>query len=1065
MTDWDAFTALASSLVRNYSDSSLKRCLIFLDSRILDELTLKDRLLIRTGVTSTQFGRDLCFAKLFSQILKSKPKLFLTAPESARKAYFALITFLFSAKIADTLTLTEDEKPVEQAVTTESISPEKKQVVFTQKAQPFGDLLAKQNQSSSDEERAKLEVVLDERVQKLSLLRAKLQNVVHLAQNLPKELPTYIQPAKYPDKWQKFFESIEVILAEQNNASETFVDGEAFQRWISDKEGGVQRALAAISKIACLQALEGAICDFRNSSTSLPKALSLLHVEGFLSVVEEKILEGVEDQQIRLNIQQQKEKIAEIAEFQKQEAESIKAKQGHILQKLFSAQLLVYTDIPNEVQRLTSGHFEAAAIDNVVLTDDVVTEYKQQILGFYEKTLSGLESLVTAAKERGRKIDEMAQYAKVFFVITEPAKRFKDLQVDYLALESKVKKCILRNQDVVKGSYAENEAALQSCYESYLDIKANMPQEIDALIQKAQGSEQRSEDDKSAIKRRLFEIFWNISPYLDLMESFQDMRRMLTDEIKEAERKFYSGDLTSAELLEVCQEMPYEHDVVKLRNEITHRSARLKDLRDELLRLLREVQKTRRFLEVAEVRSEKVYSDMLLHQASVCAILADVENPFKAFSKAETKDDINLVFRNFWIRIEDVQPQVEKAQVEALPIIQKASSAIKGVFLKTLDSLEEAISLKSGSRPQLVLQREKELNFMPQEQLFNGIVSAMHSLEKSYSYATPFSLFMLVQEHKVRLKMFQEAAILDAQIDETMAFAKAMQYVKTFEEERVDIILEAFERQHIVEEGARSLDSLQNAWALYLERMHRASRLVEDEIFLDIGLLDRRALMDVDQNELNKTLRLAITRANKHIYEARYGILANLQGIVANESLRKKTLDTVKNGLEKWSKTVVDESKSTDWLLEHLRNYCHLLFDAKLIQGSTAKVLLPRCLDFMNQLRSFANYLEEALQAKRTKHIAEWGRQWIPECHAMRCEIECFEPEEESAQAFSPLLKKIYGIVDQIPERAELDLESYKKELEADLLEIDALKSDPKKEQPFIYIPGYLAFFDVREPS
>ena len=53
--------------------------------------------------------------------------------------------------------------------------------------------------------------------------------------------------------------------------------------------------------------------------------------------------------------------------------------------------------------------------------------------------------------------------------------------------------------------------------------------------------------------------------------------------------------------------------------------------------------------------------------------------------------------------------------------------------------------------------------------------------------------------------------------------------------------------------------------------------------------------------------------------------------------------------------------------------------------------------------------------------------------------------------------------MDQIPEHSKLQLADFQKELDQHLVEIELLAKDPKKEHPFIYIPGYLAFFDVGE--
>lgn len=1066
MTDWNAFCSAATSLPTAYSDTGVKHCLVYLDPQVLDKLSLKDRLLMRTGATSSKWGRDACFAPLFEHILKSNPNLFINAPPEAVQAYNALVDFLFTDKTAQALTIESTARPMQSKTPSNGKVPfEQQKAQFLLKANLFTDLADLAKVATGPEELKAQETAFEARQSKLVLLKAKRQKLGLVIQNLPKTPPAYIEP---PDEqWQKHIDVVAPFYEPQSGNGRIFADEATFNAWASQEEAYLQQVLQSASILATAKTIESQLKSFKEQLKTAPDFLYKAHVATVGALVEQKILAGVDETQIQEFFRVQKERITEVELVQKQEAENVKVQSSPYLQKLFSGDLLGFTDLPGEVSRILSQSFMPTAIDVPELTEAVVAQYKDEAKTFYAGLLSQMAALVEVATARVQKLDEMSKYARIFFTLTAPAKHFKDLETDYQLLEKNLQSLAIPKQEFVKDAFELNEKNLQEHYNRYLELKANMPKVIDGLLHAAEESEQRSEDDKSAIKRRLFEIFWNISPYLDLMENFQDMRKQLTDQLQDSLRKFYSGELSSKELLSICQEMPYEHDVVKLRNEITHRSARLKDLRDEILRLLCEVQETRRYLEIASLTNIKIYQEIQGCQAAILTLLADVENPFSAFAKAQTKDDINYVFRKFWMRIEEVQPQVERLLLDATGYLEKAAGSLKVAFIRAVDTLEEAVSLQAGSRPQLVTKVEQELQHAAQNELYNLLVSQIHAVEKKYGFSKAFSFFMAVADHKTRLSMLQEASVLDVRIQETIDFAKAMQYVKTFEEERVDIILEAFERQHIVVDASNTQTDFQGAlrrsWDLYRERMHRASRLVEDEIFLDIGLLDRHALMDVDQNELAKTLVLAIQRANKHIFEPKYGLLANLQTIVANEPLCQKTLNRCKKGLEDWAKVQVDQAKGIDWLLEHLRNYCHCLFDAKILLGSHAKMLLPKCLEFINELRAFISTLESSLQEIRSEHRAQWGHQWIVECHAMRCELECFEPKEETKQAFEPLTKKIQALIDQIPEHSKLQLADCQKELDQHLDEIELLAKDPKKEHPFIYIPGYLAFFDVGE--
>ncbi len=718
------------------------------------------------------------------------------------------------------------------------------------------------------------------------------------------------------------------------------------------------------------------------------------------------------------------------------EKEASKSRAAPLLQQLFSPELVSYSDLPDEANRILQKNYEGQSAE--------------EAKAFYEERYRELEALISHAKERSEKIEKMKEYAISFFTLTAGMKYYKDLEGEYLALETRVKALQLSKQDLAKASYQEIESKLTSLYADFLELKATMPEILTKLAKEAEHSERVAEDDKSAIKRRLFEVFWNISPYQDLTESFLDMRKKLTDELKGGLARFYLGTLSSRSLLEICQEMPYEHDVVKLRNEITHRSARLKDLRDELIRLYYELLDTKRLLEICGF-DQQVIAHLI---DEVSTILKDVENPFQAFSKAETKDDINYIFRKFWIRVEEIQPQIAEAQNEAHDKLKKAPLQIKSAYLFALDTLEELLVQVEKTRPSLVRRAQQELAPIGQEMLLDTLLSEIHGLEKRYHFIKPFSFFMGIKDHKTRFEMMKEAYELHGHIARMINFAKAMQYVKTFEEERVDIILEAFEKEYLIE----------GSWDYHRERNARAARLVEDEIFLDIGLLDRHALMDVDQASLGKTLRLAVDRAREHIYEPKYGIVANICPL-SEGILCKRAFEDLKNGLDKWALVPIDDSYSIDALLEHLRSYCHLLFDARILIAAHAKMLLPNCLAFMNELRSLEKFVCDVLQKTRNSHLKDWGPEWLKECHTIRSLIECFEPACEDGESFLPLVEKIEECLSVVPERKDLDIEKIKAEIDGHIKELDLLSKDPKIEHPFIYIPGYLAFFDRWEDA
>jgi len=1078
MVDWKGFQNQAAKLTQQYTDKDVKICLITLDPSILVNFTFLARLLTRTGITQFRFGRDFCFGKLFLMLLKKNPNLFQQASVDAVNSFNSLVSTLFSEKLARKLFVSSQAEADRRALLRENLPYEKRLELFLRQAVAFQDLLtdagalprSNHQEGITDHQRTlvELEKRLDDRLGQLDALKSKKELFFSSISKLPTATPQLFGKAKL-DEWNQIFSALSPYYKVESKEALSFVDGEKFAAWMAEEMRSLSTADSLAQILQNYKVLEKEIQQFLDQLHDVSSYLYQKHVQGYVEVVEIELLQKEPAEHIREGIKKQIAHVLHLNHVIKENFDSLKKRSVPYLQKLFVAEFIPFKDLPKEADRILTDPFHSVKAHLPAITDEMEKEYEGEIKGHTEAQLKKIENLLSVAKSRAAKMDEMEEFQHAFLQVINQVRFYKDLHEEFLQYESQAQKLALSRQDLTKATFSEIERILQERIQLYEEFRAKTPEITRQLASASQKSEQCSIDDKLAIKRRLFEIFWNISPYQDLAENVAALRESLTQELKNTITKFYHGELTSSEFLFACQEMPYEHDVVKLRNEITHRSGRLKDLRDEAIRIYREVTNFRRYLEIAGMQKERVYRDFVSHQAKIREILLAIENPFIAFSKATNKDEINYVFRNQWIRIEELQPLVEKSKEEAFAFLKRGAVTLKGAFLRTLVSLEELFQLKDAERLPIVTQSERELNLATPDGLYEAIVAQVHAIEKRFHFCQPFSYYMLISDHSLRLKLFQEAFHLDEQLDGVYTFAKSMQYVKTFEEERVDIILEAFERRYLLEDEKSDSQSLSEAWSRYQKRMQRVLNMVVDEIFLDIGLLDRHALMDVDPQALNKTLQLAIDRAKMHLAEpgSVFDELKFLPSTDSSHLMCQKSLDDLKKNIDAWSKMPMPDSSDTDVLLERLRNFCHLLFDAKVVMAASQGMLLPKCLKLMNDLRSLSSYLEEWLQQKRGDRKAVWGIPWIPECYSIRTEIETFEANEETGNAFRPLVKRVLEMIQQIPEIAYLKTQdpdpikilTISREFSQHLEEIDTLAKEPKREHPFIYIPGYMAYF------
>jgi hypothetical protein len=344
------------------------------------------------------------------------------------------------------------------------------------------------------------------------------------------------------------------------------------------------------------------------------------------------------------------------------------------------------------------------------------------------------------------------------------------------------------------------------------------------------------------------------------------------------------------------------------------------------------------------------------------------------------------------------------------------------------------------------------------------LIKQQHDLQERFTFSRPLSFFLQISDSRLCLELLSAAEKLEERVSEVHSFAKTMQYIKTFDEEYVDVVLEVFERHHLLEEASSDNQAIKMAWEKYARRMYYACSLAEEEIILDIGLLDMRALMDVDQANLRKVLKIAIDRTRQHMRNPEWGLLKRLE---QSPSSQMKLYQELQEKIAAWDKEpLLPEASSTE-LLEKLKLFCYYLFNAAALLSAVKKHRLAKILVLIEELRAFCRALELWLQKKRGAMGASWNKLWIAECYAIRREIEHFEMQGSGIESLKAFVSRFFVLVSQIPEIAQLkalkkeeaDFEKMTEEIKRHLEEIGMTTLFEADQMPFFFVPGYLAFF------
>ena len=1068
------FCQKAALLVKKeFTVQELEETLSLFDELLVKEAHVENKLLVRLGFSSFRFARRLFLYDLFYRMARKHADFFDEAPSEFLQAYNKIVDAVFSASRAKKL----HAKRKSKALMRRKLSLPKRVEALCL----FQDLYTAAKQSPHALE--SMEKSYDTRMQKIEMLEKRIDALKKTCATLDIEIPdvfdTSAQRQAENTLWQ---ERIDALTHLALDLPQTFESKEAFSVFLAQKDEELENVQYLSKAFIVAKHIKKALETFCQKTKPVLPFLYKAYVEEFLSEMERKVLcctESTETEQTLCSMLevQKAHLLALNDEVDKGYAEMRNRVFSHIQRRLTQGRVLA-KDIRAQAEAIVGADFYDSLPKKRVLSEEIVSQIQKEMQLFFSHQEQKILNLEKKAIRRNEQIQEIEFFQKDYMQLMTPLKQFKDFHQTHDPFTEEVMKLPITKREMQLAKPDD----LQTLIDDRYALKESMQERVhekSQMMQKAcQSLEMRLQDAKQTIRRRIVEVFTGISAYQDLSETYIALRNELNRTLTALVDDFYSGKITVHDFVSSCEDLAYLHDVVKLRNEISHRSARLKDLRDEAYRLFQSLQHHRRLLECNPIiAQEKIYRDFLFMLRALRQVMNQIENPFEAFSDATNKDEVNFVFRSMWMKIEELQPKIEVLIDEAKKRLQSKPEYFKKQFLKAVDTLEEVVKSYEGARPILVVKIENELQTQSRSDIVQTLERKIQELEALYPFIKPFSFYVQIQDYKLCKNLLKSAKELQDTIDTTRLFAKSMQYIKTFEEERVDVILEGFERTFIFEEEESQDAVVESAFSAYETRMLITAALIIEEVLLDIGLLDLHALMDVDPKKLKKILRLAILKASTYYASEDFGLEKKCMQLQAfdkspysNQSgffLCQKSYEHLKARLQGWKQKAPDADAPLDMLLEHLRHLCHELFDVKIMLAACQNNHIAKTFAIISDLRTLSRVVQTWLETDRGKKSGLWGAPWIPECLAIRHEIERFNPETFTSAEFRPLVAKVFDQIYAISEIGDargkgqdpLQLQACAEELDAHLEELDALAKDAKREFPFFYSPGFLRFF------
>lgn len=942
-----------------------------------------------------------------------------------------------------------------------------KKTLLIDKAKFFPDLKEKIASCASKEDIQILEAQVSDRLNQLLVIKKKAATLALKIQNAPLTIPhIFLNTDGKSSKeatWNRIKESLLKPIEIGSKAS--FEDHNSFTSYIEEESNKLKKLEDYYLVYEQSTLVANALEELVTSTCGCYKPLYDNCSIRFIGFVEDALLSAAPD--IIKHIQNQKERILKTDKTIQGIYSELKRKSIPIFNEFLGPALRSYPDLFKMANTIVDRVDPSTVEGHVRLTDDIEKDIIQKVSLSCQKLFEEVRALLKKGYSRNKKMEEIESFQKKYQLILSPMKSYLDLKKTYEDQEKIAESLSIKRHVLLQLPATQIDQTIDYQYENCKELIRNSSSLFTELVAKIDQLEISAENAKQTLKLRLFEVFTETTPFPDLLSKIKEAHKQLQDQIIQYDNSFYNGQMLLSEYKGKIAELAYEHDVVLIRNEFFFRAENLHALRQECRAILLLIQLYRRLLEVIQASdTQTVYKKAYLFESEMKTLLHHLENPFDLFYSCLTQESVQSTFTRFRLQIEQNKSKVDSLKQECLQKLKNEWHTLKNVLLAATDDLEEVLKSAEGVRPNLFTPLKKSITEGSKEEI-ESILEHISTLEKNYPFIQPFAFYLQLQDRKVRREFLLEVKQIYTHICQFLEFAKNVQYIKTFEEKRVDSILEAFDSLGIFEEENGALLSCKAAFIAYKTKIKNSIRLVEEEVLLDIGLLDNKAILAINDTEIKEVLRAVLKQAKKHVLAPEIGTYAQLESIQPeSKSVSQRALSHLLNDILSWTRKKPDEVDSTTALLEELSFFCRLLFLYRAYNFAKKGNALAIRAKLFYEMFFIIHELENILRAFRKSSTDELEQDvyFINECHELRKELQKLDTKGEDPFLLKPRIECIFDKIALIPEIKKgclskaFDLTTIRNDLLSKIEELNT-QSDLRQPLLFHYIPGYLAYF------
>ncbi len=449
-----------------------------------------------------------------------------------------------------------------------------------------------------------------------------------------------------------------------------------------------------------------------------------------------------------------------------------------------------------------------------------------------QEILTPLITVKKQAENRAKRLNFIDQEKKRLLHLIEPFTQKKDVRAKAEILISELFRIEIpdfvyqgQSSDKIEQDILEKEQDLKT-------VSQKLEEQFKELLIEIRVRTEAADRFIFTLCTSLYEIVSAHTPYPDLLQTTMRVRNNLLKDLFEIRHSFVEGNINLADCKDQMVDCSFTPDVRLIRGEIASRSYRLSDLKKRILNELYSLD----FMICMTGLAKTLNKRLLDERQWLYQFLEKLLNPFPLFIDAFNPDSINIVFRYWWEDFERFLQTKSKRKNEYIATVLPIAESIHRPILRTLDIIDKIEVSKTSKKYAAFTEKI-------QNKKGNELVNACEQYFANHrmSLIENFVPQLCSIPGREQEPIIEQLLQLEDRIAEITTIARDLQAIKTYENERIDSILDIFSQLSIVPSfDVPTVIRLKSTIAAATETISK----VEETLLIELGVLSKKARIE-----------------------------------------------------------------------------------------------------------------------------------------------------------------------------------------------------------------------------